>query len=351
MASPGIKISELTQYADGEIGTISGFNSSAQKLLLAYQANNYQVPLSTLSSTFIERDFSKSENHLSSTWNFQACEIQANNPIFPIDVANGNTLSALQAIFDLFPQIWPFIRPPFINICEPRVTVVRKGTQWIQRDNGGREYIGKFGGIHYYSVPQSILTSDVGVNQISANGGYWFPEKNVYMQNGEALTDDSPTGQTYLELLGWTDDREEPMKLIRYRIDPTSRVGAAFNATYIVHGGEDSQRGRGGYIVWNDKMPIRVKYAGVTAEETIAYMGGKRYSQNDGSKYLNNEWWGEGMANNPEIKGAQWSTWKTTPLLIESAGDNESLHGAEFNLMHYSVEVIVEEVTITQEQV
>lgn len=347
MAAPGIKVSELTQFAESTEDKLN-----QQKFLVAYNGKNYQTPLTTLSSKFIIRDFAASEtNHLSGSWNWHnttgGVGVCANDPVFPIDVANGNTLSDLQNIFDRFPNIWR-IRIPFINKYEPKIDSVYRGTTWLIRDKHA-EPVDR-GEFYNVSVKDSAWRyfPDEGVNKISLEGGYVFLKsenknkirRNIYMSVGDEYTDE------ILRDLGWDDTKRTPITVRRFQILPTSKLGVTFHCAYKSIGTDEN------YAKNHDfdyAGTVTVKYAGTRETGDIRYFGGPKIHTEDNSPHRDNHHWGEGDPHWPDIRGGEWKKHKTDHLEILGSTGTPGWHGVFMEVYDYEVEVLIHDVTISDE--
>lgn len=350
MASPGIKISELAQFKEEEIKN-GEFKLSAQNFFLGNPTNNYRVKINTLISKIVNRDFAKSENHLSSSWDYTSngCDVLANDPVDTIDVANGKTLSALQDIFDLF-KFWNHIWPWFTNKYEPNISVKECRTRWLNREKSGAgtQDIGWIGHIHLYRVP---LDMNLEVNQISEDGGYWFPEKKIFMNYGVEFSETAnpETGETYTDLLM---EGQPKVVLTRYEIKPTSRIGASFRCGYDAQGQDEKYAKKHKFRF---ESTITITYGDGKEEHEVEYFGGPKVHTPDCSPHRDNSWWGEGMPSLPDVKGMCWKNNKNTVIgdghgsTIFADRQYQGLHGITMEVLHYCVEVYVQEVTMEEQ--
>ena len=354
MAAPGIKISELAELS-ASLAELSNDNSR-QKLFLAYDGRNYETPLSALSAKFITRDFAAYETaNLSGDWNFRSSKLSASNPQFPLDVANANTLSDLQNIFDRFPSIWRNVRTPFVNKYEPNIYLIGgETTLWIYREDRNapkKERIDAPGG-------KPVIVRDTtiggfpqkGVNLIGPNGGYVFLKsvnpgmrEDVYMNVGDDMLEPGPDGQTILDKLGWTDDLTE-LILTRYEIKPSSIVGVFFHCYYHALDSDESYAAKRDF---NYRANITATYAGKTMTGAIRYFGGPHIHTPDDSPHRDNQHWGEGDPQWPDLTGGIWRTYSTDYLRVISAtGNVPGWHGVIMDVFNYGVSVYVQKIRI-----
>ena len=353
MAAPGIKISELTKYGydASEEAYLSGLSS--QKLFSAYNGQNYQTSLNMLSSKFIARDFSAFETaHLSGDWNYMSARTQANDPKFPIDVANGNTLSALQSIFDRLSSIWN-IRVPFVNKYEPNIRVVEINTRWIPRDNGSLKNAGEQHGVSVRDAAWPTFPQ-VGINTIGDDGGYVFLKsenpglaENVYMNLSDELDGEvpgDPQGRTWLEMLGWDEDERTPVTLIRFQINPTSQLGATFHCAYEAKRADGDNKGRTDHVA-----QVYLTYAGLNKNGQIHYFYGRSVHTPDHSPHQDNSHWGEGRPSWPDITGGPWRGNKDKHLSVVNVSGSYGPHGIFIDVYDYRVNVNVQRITIADE--
>ncbi len=342
MAAPGIKISELANHGND-------ISANLQKLFAAYGNDNYQVPLSALSSAFIKRDLAAFETaHLAGAWNYARVALSANDPRYPIDVANGNTLSDLQEIFDRFSTIWK-IREPFVNEYMPTISADYVGKRWIIREDKNLEPRDA-GTFHNVKILDAAFPRfpQTGINTIGPEGGYVFLKSvnrgmrhDVYMNVNDDFTDD------VLSDLGWDDSwpDDKELKLVRYEIKPSSQVGVTFHCHYEALDSDESYASGHSFKY---EGTVTAAYAGLSKTGEITYQGRPTLHTPDCSPHRDNHHWGEGDPKWPDLTGGNWKQHRDDHLAVTgSSGAIPGWHGVLMNVYNYCVEVTIHNVTIT----